>query len=171
MPPQKHVVDQVPLAVTSATQTSMLIAKGVINPDPYTNNYECRAGSVIGALTVSIDVDIDRAQFGNYDPFSFDWGIFYNINDQQTAPSMDQVMGSSGADMINQIIHQDGCILAVPYASSTTDPGQHSWRLTVALPRSWSKLNRGDTIRLYFKFGVAIKTWIKIRVIYKEYFP
>lgn len=170
MPPQKHIIDSGATNVTSTTQTSVLLAKGVINPDPFTNNYECRAGSIIGALTIQLDVTPLYSVFGTNDMY-FDWGLFFNINDQQTAPSMDNVMGSSGADMLNQVFHQDGCLIATPNSAGTAAHNVSQWRLQVKIPRSWSKLNRGDTIRLYFKFSQAQTCSVKIRCIYKEYFP
>lgn len=172
MPPQKHIIDSGSTNVSSTAQTSLLIAKGVINPDPFTNNYECRAGSIIGALTIQMDVVYAADQLGT-NPGYFDWGLFFNINDQQTAPSVDAAMSSAGADLITQLFHQDGCLLTAVKAAGTsnTDYAVHSWRLSVKVPKAWSKLNRGDTIRLLFKPGTTNTIWLKIRVIYKEYWP
>lgn len=171
MPPQKHIIDSGLTSVTSTTQTLMEIAKGVINPDPFTNPTNCRAGSIIGQLTVQFDVVLDRTASGINDPSLLDWYIGYNINGGQTMPTADNVMGSAGADLLNQVFHQDGCILEFPTNTNVSDMQMHSWRLNVTLPKTWSKIMRGDTINLYFKFSFAIKTWVKIRVIYKEYFP
>lgn len=172
MPPQKHIIDSGATSNASTAQTSLLLVKGTINPDPFTNNFECRAGSIIGAMAIQIDIVPEAGQLHSAPTF-FDWGIFFNINDSQTAPSMDDVMGSAGADLLNQVIHQDGCLLSqVPVAGTQTAPyNEKSWRLLVKIPRSWSKLGRGDTIRLYFKFSNTNTHWLKIRVIYKEYFP
>lgn len=170
MPPQKHVIDSGNTNVTSTTQTSLLLAKGVINPDPYTNNYECRAGSIIGDITLQLDVTPLYSVFGTNDWY-FDWLVFFNINDQQTAPSAEAVMGSSGADMINQIFHQDGTLLATPNTAATAAMNVYQWRVQIGIPKAWRKLNRGDTIRLYFKFSQAQTASVKIRAIYKEYFP
>lgn len=170
MPPQKHVIDSGATTVASTSQTSLLVAKGIINPDPFTNNYECRAGSIVGAMTVQIDLAI-ASNVINAGTMLFDWMLFYNINDSQTAPSCEAVMSSAGADLISQIIHQDGTLITNPNSLSTADANVRSWRLNIAIPRTWSKLNRGDTIRLYFKNSIANSMTIKIRVIYKEYFP
>lgn len=171
MPPQKHIIDSGVTTVASTSQTSLLIAKGVINPDPFTNNYECRAGSIVGALTIQLDVVPDNDLTVGA-PAYFDWGLFFNINDAQTAPSMEAAMSSAGADLITQIFHQDGALVPVPGAVSNTSDNQvKSWRLQVKVPTSWQKVNRGDTIRLYFKFNQSRTHYVKIKVIYKEYWP
>lgn len=170
MPPQKHIIDSGLTSVASTTQTSLLVAKGTINPDPFTDATQCRAGSIIGALNCQLDVVLDRAAFGA-NPLMFDWMMFFNINDAQTPPTADNVMGSAGADLLTQVFHQDGCLLQMPSAAATCDMKVHSWRIQIAIPKSWSKIMRGDTIRLYFKISATTTTWVKIRVIYKEYFP
>lgn len=171
MPPQKHIIDSGATSVTSSTQTLLEIAKGVMNPDPFTNPTNVRAGSIIGQLTVQLDVVLDRTIFGNYDALYFDWYVGYNINGSQTMPTADNVMGSAGADLLNQVFHQDGCIFSFADTTTTAEQTVKSWRLNIDIPKAWKKVNRGDTINLYFKFNAAIKSWVKIRVIYKEYFP
>lgn len=170
MPPQKHVIESGVVNNASTSQTSMLIAKGVINPDPYTTNTDCRAGSILGSMTFQIDVVPAGSDTGPLNVY-FDWFVMFNINDQQTPPTADAVMSSSGADLINQIWHQDGCYIAVPTAVNVADYQVKQWRLNITPPPQWKLLNRGDTVRLYFKFSNAATMGVKIRVIYKEYFP
>lgn len=173
MPPQKHIIDSGITSNQSSAQSTVLLAKAVINPDPYTNNFEVRAGSIVGAMTIELDVTLDPQSFAAaHLPVYFDWGLFYNINDQQTAPTVDAPMSSAGADMLNQLFHLDGTIINGPINSPTADNNVFHWRTQVAVPKSWSKMLRGDTIRLLFKFSDATsKFWIKVRVIYKEYYP
>lgn len=172
MPPQKHIVDSGLTTNASTAQTSFLLAKGIINPDPFTNNYECRSGSIIGAMTIQMDVTLGQGAKGAAgSPIIFDWGLFYNINDSQTAPTMDNAMGSAGADLINQLFHQDQTIFVFPVSDTTNEYRPHSWRVVVKIPKSYQKILRGDAIRLYFKFSQNLPTALKIRVIYKEYFP
>lgn len=170
MPPQKHIIEQDNLGVASATQTSLILAKGVINPDPFSDATQCRAGAIIGAITLQIDVAINATAVVQA-PQQFDWFLFFNINDAQTPPTANNIMGSAGADLLQQVFHQDGCMITAPNSASTSDASTHAWRTQITIPRAWSKIMRGDTIRLYFKFGSATQTYIKIRAIYKEYFP
>lgn len=172
MPPQKHIVEAGTVTNASTSQTSFLLAHGVINPDPFSNEADCRAGSILGAMNIQLDVVPNTDQLGSQ-AIRFDWGIFYNIDDSQTPPSMDDPMGSAGKDLIQQLIHQDGCLLpqAPTAGTNTGEYSPKSWRVNLVIPRAWSKINRGDTIRLYYKFNNAHTTLLRIRVIYKEYFP
>lgn len=173
MPPQKHIVDGGVITNQSVSQTSMLLAKGVINPDPYTTSTDCRAGSIIGDITLQLDVSLDTAAFSaaNF-PVYFDWFVFFNINDSQTPPTADDPMASAGKDLIQQIFHEDGTLIQGTTAVPTANPNVFSWRTKIGVPQAWRKLNRGDTIRLYYKFNNAnVKFFLKIRLIYKEYYP
>lgn len=173
MPPQKHIVDSGITSNSSTSQTSLLLAKGVINPDPYTTNTDCRAGSIIGDMALMLDIVQDNSVNGTpLGPMYIDWGVFYNINDQQTPPTLDNPMGSAGADLLNQLFHVDQCFIYFPVsAGDVTAPQPRSWRVQIGIPKSFRKIMRGDTIRFYYKSSSSGKFWIKVRVIYKEYWP
>lgn len=167
MPPQKHIIDSGVVNQSSATQTRLILAKGVINPDPFTNPTDCRAGSILGAMTIQLDFVLDKGTI-NLQPQYVDWGIAYNINDAQTIPNMD-VVGNS--HLMNQVFHLDGGMLEIPAATNTGFFPCMTWRVTIKIPKAWSKINEGDTISLYYKMVLNSITWVKIKAIYKEYFP
>lgn len=173
MPPQKHVIESGITTVASTAQTFFTLAKGTINPDPFSDATQCRVGSILGALTIELDVTGSPASTSDAVQY-FDWFLFYNIDDSQTAPTADNVMGSAGKDLINQVFHQDGCLISYsPATGGTRSTGYetHSWRTTISIPQTYRKILRGDTIKLYYKMSTATNATLKLRVIYKEYFP
>lgn len=170
MPPQKHIIEFDNTTIASTAQTSFLLAKGVINPDPFTDATQCRVGSILGDMTVQLDFTIDTASHVGVIQ-QVDWYIGYNINDAQTMPTANNIMGSAGADLLSQVFHQDGCMMQSAVSTGTAPYNVSQWRVQVSIPKSWRKIMRGDTVRLFVKMGNAANTFVKLRVIYKEYYP
>lgn len=155
--------------MTSTTQSTFEIAKGVLNPDYSANPSNVRVGSIVKGIVIQLDVVADTTD-SNTNPVYFDWYVGYNIDSAQTVPTAGSV-GSS--DLMSQVFHEDGALLKFPTVAGTNGQYQNipTWRLYVRIPKSWEKLMRGDKIFLAFKFDTAVKCWVKIKAIYYEVYP
>lgn len=164
-PPIKHIVNSNALGQASGANT-VIIAKGVLNPDPYTNNTDVKAANKIFGVTVQIDyTPAQNAPVGDY---LFDWYIGFNINGAQPMPTV----GNTGASHINsQIFHEDGAIQQNGAVTAST-VGK-TWRFRLALPKSWSSFNDGDQLEFhYLTAGPASAAHdIKWKFIFKEIYP
>lgn len=169
IPPQKHVIDSGSTTVTSTTKSTFEIVKGVLNPDYTANPSNVRVGSIVTGIMLQIDVCQDVADT-NANPVYMDWYVSYNIDSGQSLPNPGAV-GSS--DLMGQIFHEDGCLIPINTASASgaLNSMPKSWRTYVSIPRSYSKIMRGDVIQFVFKFDTAVKMWMKVKAIYKEIYP
>lgn len=167
----KHVVDIVNAGQAGGATLTARLALGTLNPDPYTNVDNVKAGSIIRALEIQLDVVAENAHFsGNID--YMDWYVWFNINGVQVAARPDIVGGSH---LKNQVFHQEGGLFRE--AQQVTAVGIVSmvpmtWRLSLVLPRQWRQVNDGDTIELVYRYSDAtVNHDLKLKCIYKEYFP
>lgn len=163
----KHVVDVVNNGQAGGATLFAQLALGTLNPDPYTNVTNVKAGSKIFALELQIDMcqEITGIDY-------VDWYIWFNINGVQAQPRPD-IAGSS--HLKNQIMHQEGALFQ--NGQNLTSVGvvkldPKVWRLNIRIPRGWQQINDGDSIEFVYRFSNAgINHDTKIKCIYKEIFP
>lgn len=167
IPPLKHVVDDLLVnGNISAVPQVFPIAVGTVNPNSYVTPQQVRNGSIIGALTLQID--ITDSQVNSLD--TIDWYVWFNIGGTQPRPNP----GATNASTLkNQIFHQDGCMaLNTDLAAGSFQNIAKSWRTTVLVPKMYRQLNENDVIEFVAQGGAAgAFTSIKFRCIYKEIFP
>lgn len=162
-PPMKHVIETAQLGITAA-QVTQAVVQGVLNPDPFTNITNVKAGSIVRALIIQIDASVLSGVAGDA---TFDWHVTYSINNAQSLPAPNSVGPSH---LKNQVFHQDGALLS----STATSPSRPAvFRALVRIPKSWQQINDGDTIYINWIFsGIAGSSYnVKLRCIYTEYFP
>lgn len=166
-PPHKHVVDNFIAAAAGNTIIPRDLAQGTLNPDPYTNTNNVKAGSKVSFIDLYLGVAPD----GNISagvPMQIDWYVWFNINAQQLVVDP-KAIGTSHTK--SQVFHQDSCLLA---ANGGLSPGRGEWHVQIAIPKSWQVLQDGDVISLIVMgtvLGTAVPIDIKYRAIYKEWYP
>lgn len=169
-PPQKHVVDVINTGEVGAATRTVQLALGTLNPDPYTNVTNVKAGSKVTVITVQLDTNVEAPAAGHF-PDYFDWFLWFNINGAQTTPRPDLVGQSH---LKNQIFHQDGAIEFVSgiTAANTLVAKGLTWRAHIVIPRQWQIVNDGDTIELVYRWADGTNTHdTKVKAIYKEIYP
>lgn len=163
-PPQKHVIESNALLEASNVSRDIDIAIGAINPDPFTNLNQVRAGSYVQAVSIQLDFAIDDAvAVGN--PVLLEWFIWYNINGAQTPPTP-LLIGQS--HLKNQVFIADGALVSAQDARRGA-----VFRLILRIPKTYQMINDGDKITLRYKYisGTAVNCDTRWKFIYKEYFP
>lgn len=173
-PPMKHVLDDL-LSIPHGTVTDQVInlAVGTVNPDPYTTNNAVKNGSIIGTMSLQLDVYLDQNYDAGQTACLFDWYVGFNINGQQTMPNPNNV----GASHVkNQIFHQDQGVLEVSAQAANVavrPPKPLVWRVQIAIPRLYHQVNEGDVIEFHIIKSVmsTADLNVKLKCIYKEYYP
>lgn len=165
-PPMKHVVDSNIFGEASGAVKTIPIAIGTLNPDPYTNTTNVRAGSIIGSINCQIEMS---SNILTANTVAIDWLIGFDINNQGALPS--PAVGGVGASHVkNQVFHQDGGF----QETGTLDiPKPLVWNFVLKIPRAWRQINEADQINFMYKYsaGGAGSCDTKYRFIYTEYFP
>lgn len=167
-PPVKHVISNAILGAASAANQTVVIAQGVLNPDPYTNNNNIKAANKIFATHIMIDWS--PASGGAIGDYTFSWYIAFNINGAQPMPTVD----NTGASHINsQIFMEEFALQITGTAASAASPPSHAWRTVLRLPKSWSTFNDGDQLELHYTTAGPASALhdIKYKFIYKEVYP
>lgn len=163
MPPQKHIYQSAGFFTNFNTNGTFILAKGVLNPDPYTNHNNVRNGSLIKAITIQLDWAVDVSPHEEV----LEWYVWFNVGGAQTQPDP-QAVGNS--ILKNQVFHQDGGFAALFSSIGAVRP--RSWRVTVMVPRSLQQINESDQIELVMKTGDnSASCAYRVCAIYKEYFP
>lgn len=167
-PPIKHVIDrQSGPDNISATPKVIAFAVGTVNPNSYSNDTQCRNGSIITNAILQIDI-IDQ-QLNSLD--FIDWYVWFNIGGTQTRPQANLVNSST---LKNQVFHQDGGLFVSLQATAvgSTVPWKGSWRLPLKIPKALQQLNENDTLELVIQGGPnSSSVTTKVKIIYKEIFP
>lgn len=168
-PPHKHVIDVTNSAEAGAAVRTIQLALGVLNPDPYTNVTNVKAGSKVTMITVMLDCMQEVMNSGTID--YLDWYIWFNINGAQGQPQP-ALVGSN--HLKTQVFHQEQCL--IDFYTSRTDAGwvrnpSKVFRLNISIPRSWQIVNDGDAIELVYKYAAGLNHTTKCKAIYKEIYP
>lgn len=165
-PPVKHIVQNNLLNTASAANQTIVIAKAVLVPDPYTNNTDVKNANRVFAISYQIDwTPSQNTPVGDY---LFDFYFAFNINAAQPMP----VVTATGASHINnQVFHEDGAIQVVGAVTQSCVP--HVWRGMIKIPRQWNILNDGDQIEMHYTTAgpASANHDIKYKFIYKEVYP
>lgn len=167
-PPIKHVIDRLDTGQnTFATPKVYPFAVGTVNPNSYSNDTQCRNGSIITKVTLQLEI-ADQA-FNSLD--GFDWYVWFNIGGTQARPQANLVNSST---LKNQVFHQDGCFILNPQATAvgSTALWKNAWRIEINIPRAFQQLNENDAMELVILGGSNQTTSsFKVKIIYKEIFP
>lgn len=159
MPPHKHIVESNALGEAGAVQRTITIVQGAINPDPFTNINQVKAGSIVQAIQCQIDF-LPSAVPAADDIINF--FIWFNINGAQTQPTM---LLLSQNHLKNQIFFCEGGII------SPAQGHRLVYRFLLRIPPQYQQINDGDTIEFVYKRGLSPALDTAWRFIYKEYFP
>lgn len=168
-PPFKHIVQGIVFAEAGNVIRTIQIARGVLNPDPFINVTNCKAGSILGSISCFIDIGYEPNVAIGAD--TLDWYIGYNIDASQTIGDPQAVGGSH---LRNQIFRMDQAVRNGNTVASTTvvPPKDIVFRFVLSIPRTWKQINDGDTLNFVYKFSNAAAVHdVKTLFIYKEYFP
>lgn len=169
IPPHKHIVQTMQTGLNLSANNTLIIAKGVLNPDPFANSNNVRAGSIIKKITIALDW-VNYAETVQAD--SFEWYVWFNVNGAQTQPDPTT---TNASHLKNQIIHQDGTF---QYYQGATVPNSfnmlpvNKWRIVINVPRWAQQLNDGDQLEIVVRTlqnnGGSV---LRSCVIYKEIYP
>lgn len=164
MPPQKHIVESDALGEAGNVSRDIDIVIGAINPDPFTNLNQVKAGSYVQALSVEMDYNCDTPPAAA-NPAVLEWFIWYNINGAQTPPTP-LLVGQS--HLKNQVFMQGGGLFTNADARRAA-----SFRFMLRIPKAYQMINDGDKITLRYKYiqGTPDNFDTRWKFIYKEYFP
>lgn len=168
-PPMKHIVDVVNSAEVGAATRTVQLVQGVLNPDPFVNVTNVKAGSKVTHLEIQLDINADSLNGGTIT--YFDCYVWFNINGAQGTP-LPTLVGAN--HLKNQVFHQEGALMDT-YVSRT-DVGwvrqnPKVFRMSISIPRQWQQINDGDTIELVYRYSSALNFTTKVKAIYKEFFP
>lgn len=163
-PPMKHIVESNALLEASNVSRDIVILQGAINPDPFTNLNQVKAGSIVQAIECDLTFAPDDAvAVGN--PIDLRFFIWYNINGAQTPPTP-LLVGQS--HLKNQVFLQELDMFSAQVGTRVA-----KYRIKLRIPRNYQQINDGDQIILRYKYtsGVALNCDTNWQFIYKEYFP
>lgn len=166
IPPMKHINNNSITLTNNNTVQTMVLAKGVLNPDPYTNQNNVKAGSIIGDIHLFLDIG-EEASSVNGNPQG-DMYMWFNVAGAQTQPTP----GNEGAsDLKNQIFWMEQFQLE---HVASLEPWIHKFRTIIRVPKWARQLNKDDQIEFVFKMTGMVASQsvdFKEKSIYKEYFP
>lgn len=162
----KHITNDSITLTNNNAQQFITIAKGVLNPDPYTNANNVRAGSIIGDVHFLADIVIEGGSPTN-NP-QLDIYAWFNVNQAQTQP----VAGAENASHLkNQIFWMEQ--IQLDHVTGTA-PWVNKIRIQLKIPKWARQINDGDAIEIVYKWtgmGASVAVDHKFKSIYKEYFP
>lgn len=165
----KHITDD-SLTWSNASNQFITLVKGALNPDPYTNANNVRAGSIVRHIEIMIDYGTDTSSDAT-GLHQYDWYVWYNVNQAQVQPIPNSVNVSH---LKNQVFQQGSGQFGLAKTASATviPPAHHVIRLSINIPKWAQQINDGDAIELVFAQNNSTNNWTaKVKSIYKEIFP
>lgn len=161
-PPMKHIVESNALGEAGGVRRDIVVVQGAINPDPFANLNQVKAGSIVQSIDVDLEFAIDTTQVAGSLEALVDFYFFYNINGAQVPPT-NLLVGQS--HLKNQVFFQDQAFVIAQKPAS--------FRFNLRIPRAYQQINDGDQIVFAYKWvslvtGNSGNSW---KFIYKEYFP